>query len=31
MFFAALTATFYSIAGCYIGGERYEDKVGDST
>ena len=27
MFLAALTATFYSIAGCYIGGERYDDKV----
>ena len=23
---AALTATFYAIAGCYIGSERYEDK-----
>ncbi|XP_052766815.1 transmembrane protein 178B-like isoform X2 [Mya arenaria] len=26
MFFAALTATFYSIAGCYIGEERYQDR-----
>lgn len=26
MVLAALTATFYSIAGCYIGKERYEDK-----
>ena len=24
---AALAATFYSIAGCYIGGERYDEKV----
>lgn len=24
MVFAALTATFYSVAGCYIGSERYE-------
>ena len=26
MVLAALTATFYSLAGCFIGGERYEDK-----
>lgn len=26
MILAALTATFYSLAGCYITGERYEDK-----
>lgn len=27
MVLAALTATFYSVAGCYIGGERYAEKV----
>lgn len=26
MILAALSATFYSVAGCYIGGERYDDK-----
>ena len=26
MILAAFTATFYSLAGCYITGERYEDK-----
>lgn len=26
MVLAAFTATFYSLAGCYIGGERYEDR-----
>lgn len=26
MVFAAFTATFYSVAGCYIGGERYSEK-----
>lgn len=26
MILAALTATFYSLAGCYLGGERYEHR-----
>ncbi|KAL5017935.1 hypothetical protein ScPMuIL_003657 [Solemya velum] len=26
MILAALTATFYSLAGCYLGGERYENR-----